>query len=223
MSRYLEGFGERLKMASAFPFILFIGLHKMLLSKMLLLDSILGILGSIFLLAPLHDFTLSLNNLPLLVLFVFSTVGYQIHIFRTYAGGATFYLNLPVEKYRLLLILFIDAVIPLLTALSITAIVLALSHMVQTAHIGTQIAIVKRAYYMVLILFMLKTIALPVFILYKRHIALILAFLGSLVFVYFLISIVAELLHISGMIWGFLFLASIEAICIRILMSAKIN
>ena len=81
MSRYLEGIGERLKMASAFPFLLFIGLHRMLLSKMLLLDSILGILGSIFLLAPLHDFTLSLNNLPLLVLFVFSTVGYQIHIF----------------------------------------------------------------------------------------------------------------------------------------------
>lgn len=195
----------------------------MLLSRMLLLDSILGVTGAIFLLIPLHHFALSLDNVSLLMLFVFTTVVYQIHIFRTYAGGATFYMNLPVEKHQLLLILFMDAIIPLLIALFITAIVLALSYLLQIVHISTQMVIVKRAYYMVLILFMLKTIALPVFILYKRHIALILLFLGLLVFVYELISIAVEFLHISNMVCGVLFLAGVEAICTRILMSAKIN
>lgn len=223
MSWYHERIEKSFLMASTFPLVIFVRLHRMLLSRMLLLDFILGVLGAVFLLIPLHNYALSLDNVSLLVLFVFSTVVYQIHLFRTYAGGATFYLNLPVEKHRLLLILFIDAFIPLLIAMSITAIALSLSHMQQMVHISAQEAIVKRAYYMVLILFMLKTVALPVFILYKRHIALILLFLGSLVCVYELISIAAELVHISSVVFGFLFLASVEAICIRILMSAKIN
>jgi hypothetical protein len=209
-------------MASTFPFVKFISLHRILISKLLILDSILGVLGSIFLLVPLNHFALSVDNLSLLVLFVFSTVVYQIHVFKTYAGGATFYLNLPVEKHRLLLMLFIDAIIPLLGALSITAIVLALSNVIQPMHIST-IGVFNRVFYMVLILFMVKTIALPIFILYKRHIALILLFLGSLVFVYVLISIAAEFLHISNMFFSFVFLASVEAICARILINAKIN
>jgi hypothetical protein len=210
-------------MASKFPFVEFISLHRILLSRMLLLDFILGVFGAIFLLIPLHDFALSLDNVSLLVLFVFSTVVYQIHLFRTYAGGATFYLNLPVEKHKLFLILFMDAVIPLLIALFITAIILAFSHILQLGHISAQMVILKRAYYMVLILFLLKTIVLPVFILYKRHLALILLFLASIVFAYEVISIAAELMHMSNVVSGFVFLAGVEAICIRTLMSAKIN
>jgi hypothetical protein len=209
-------------MASTFPFIKLVGLHRILLSKLLLLDSILGVLGSIFLLVPLNQFALSVDNLSLLVLFVFSTVVYQIHLFRTFAGGATFYLNLPVEKHRLLLILFLDAIVPLFVALSIAAIVLALSNVIQLVHISTT-GILKRVYYMVLIFIMLKTMALPIFILYKRHIALVLLFLGSLVFVYVLISITAEFLHMSNMFFCFVFLAGVEVLCARILMNARIN
>lgn len=210
-------------MTSTFPLVKFISLHRMLLFKMLLLDFMLGVLGSIFLLVPLNDFALSPNNLSFLVLLVFLMVAYQIHIFRTYSGGVAFYLNLPVEKYRLLSILLIETIIPLSLSLSITAIVLMISQMFAMVWISFQWVILKKCYYMVLTFFMLKTIALPIFILYKRHIALILLFLIFLVMIYALISIIAELMHIPGMVFGFILFGSVEAVCIRIVMSAKIN
>jgi hypothetical protein len=210
-------------MTSSFPFRKFLNLHRMLFARMLLLDLILGVSGSVCLLVPLHIFAFSLNNLSLLVLFVFSAVTYQIHIFRTYAGDATFYLNLPVEKYWLFLMLSTDAMIPVLVSLSITALSLGLFDLIPIDHFNTPMDLSKRAYYLTIILFMLKTTALPVYILFKRHIALLLLFLGSLVVVYELSSIAGALMHLSNMIAGLIFLAGTEVICIRILMSAKIN
>lgn len=202
-------------------FINFLKLHKILVSRMILFDFILGVLGSIFLLIPLDNFALSLDNLPLLVLFIFLTVVYQIHIFRTYTGGITFYLNLPVKKYYFFIILFIDTIIPLLIALLITMIVFVFSHISQSVPISTKLVV--RICDTVLIFFILKTIALPIFVLYKKHIGLILLFLFSLAFIYELISFSAELVHIHSIIYELIFFASVEIICIKILSNAKIN
>ena len=201
-------------MAAPFPFSHFLKLHDVLLTRMLFFDLFLSVAGAIFLTVPLDTPAVSLDNLAFLVLSVVLAVVCQIHVFRTGAGGIVFYLNLPVKRYWLHLLLFGDTVFPLSGAL---AIALAASLFVTLP--GTPDRVVGVA----VILFIIKAVPLPLLALYKKHMALVPLFLFLLIAIHMVISFAAEFLHLPGMLRRVLFCAGVETVCIRIVSSAKIN
>src|SRR5512133_3132984 len=172
-------------MSGHLPFVNILRLHKSLISRLILFDLILGVSGAIFLLIPLDIFALSLSNLSLFVLFIFLTVVYQIHLFRTYSGGVSFYLILPIKKYFFLIILFIDTMVPIILSLLISMIVFAFANISQLMLFDNRW--IDRFFDIVLFFFILKTITLPILVLYKKHVMLILFFMGLLAVIYGLI------------------------------------
>ncbi len=82
---------------------------------------------------------------------------------------------------------------------------------------------IDRLFDIVLVFFILKTIALPILVLYKKYILLVPLFIGLLALIYGLISIVAEIAQMNRVICGFVFLVCIEILCFKIASTAKVN
>lgn len=188
---------------------------------MFMFDLLLGVSGALFLLTPLDMFALSLGNLSLLVLFIFLTAIYQIHLFRTYSGCVSFYMILPVNKYCFLILLLIDAAIPIVVLLLLSMITVTFSGATPILLFDNRPVV--RLFDIVLIFFIIKTIALPMLALYKKNFLLIFIFVGAMAFLYGIFSIIAEVIHLNSFICGLLFMVSIQILNFKIVSNVKIN
>jgi hypothetical protein len=202
----------------------FLRLHRNFLIRMLSLDIACGIVGGLFLIAPLHIFFLTLNNLVLLVLGVVAALLYQIHIYRTYGGNASFYLLLPVRRGNIFPAVICFSLLPLLVSVVVSACIkLVLGWETETGGMSYM----QRINYLLIIFAIIKIIPLPIFVLYKMHLALVPAFFVMLAFVYLALSMVAEFVsgwfHMPGLVMAFLFAISVLVLCREILRRARIG
>jgi hypothetical protein len=201
---------------------LFLRLHRKFLIRMLSLDMACGAVGGLFLTAPLHVLSLSLDNLVLLVLGVVGAVLYQIHIYRTYGGNPSFYLLLPVRKGIILPALICFSFLPSTMGIAVSAVIKSIGGWETT---GMQYA--QRINYLLIIFAIVKIVPLPLFLLYKKHIVLVPAFFAMLVMVYLALSMVMEFvsgyIRVPGTVMALLFAISVLYICRAILRRATID
>ena len=214
-------------MIARFPYLEFMSLHRMLCIKMLKLDLILGVFGALFLVLPIGIVTLSLNNLVVLILGMLASLLYLIHIYRTYSGNASYYLSLPINTLDLMPFYLVNSFSPLIVSIVLYIIVKVIFSCIGISLSSVGMGLVERGYYLFLILSVVKIIPLPLFILYKKHLALIPLSLILLAMLYAILSLVIEVvsgfMQIPAFVIGILFIGSIIVICIRILTTAKIN
>lgn len=210
---------------SPFPYKLILRIHRALLIKMLIMDIVLGITGFIFMILPQHIFALSIEKITLLLLTVILSLVYQIHLFRSYCGSASFYLCLPVKKVHILPLYAAGSIIPALIAsiLYLISRLLLLSINVNYSYAGMSLA--NRVYYLLILFSGLKILPLPLLILYKKHPALVPVFCMVIAAEYFIISILNEMVSnvviIPSQVIAFCFYTSIALTCLKIHMDLK--
>lgn len=201
-----------------------LNLHKDLITRIVIFDVILGLLGGIFLSTPLNYFSLSINNLAFLILIFLSSTSYQLYLLKQYTGGPSFYIIIPIKKIILLPFFIFNALLPLIFSL----ILFALSNLLFQFNFNYQeFSFVQKCFYLISFLTILKIIPIPIMILYKKHIMLIPGSFLILSILYLFISIITEIL--SSMIplptfaTGIVFIISITVISFQLIKSAKIS
>ncbi len=204
----------------SFPYKLILHIHRALLIKLLTMDTVLGIAGFIFLILPQHIFALSIENITLLLMLVILSLVYQIHLFRTYCGSASFYLCLPVKKIHILPLYVAGSIIPALIASILYLISHLLLLLAKVNYSAAGMSFENRVYYVLILFSALKILPLPLLILYKKHPALVPVFFIGIAAEYFIISILSEMVSnffsISSQVIAFFFFASIALTCLKI-------
>jgi hypothetical protein len=207
-------------------FRLFLGLHETLIKRMLYLDAAVGIAGLLFGLLPLHVLALSLENLVFLTLSIIAMVLYQIHLFRSCSAGVYFYISLPVNRLAWAGCMAIVLIIPLVAIIGVETAALFFIHPI-FPFIPAASMLTQRMLYCVLMIILVKTVPLPLFILYKKHLSLIPGFFFLLTIVYFCLSMIHEFFFswldnpsafMAGAFTGIVFI-----ICVRIVASARME
>jgi len=206
-------------------FRIFISIHKNLTFRMIQFDFILGLVGIIYTILPLHIFAISLNNIVFLLFGLVAAILYQIQLYRAYTGGVSFYLSLPIPHTHWIILLTLFMMIPIICIISFElGLVLLLKQLFPLLFV--EINFLEKTYYLILITILLKIMSLPIYILYKKHIGLIPVFLIILMFVYFSVSIIQEIFF-----WWFpypvifisvLFVSAVFLLCVRIINSARV-
>lgn len=200
-------------------------LHKELLLRFILIDILLGVCSALFVCAPLHVLAVSLENLSFLVVFVFFALFFQIHFYKSYCGSVAYYLILPIKRSVLTGVLIVNSISPMIITLVLASGVKILLGSVSAY--TNDISSFDKLFYVSIVLILIKVLPIPIFILAKKHLALVPLFLFLICFVYLALSLINELLSIVIQLPSFViviaFLISVIFICWKIVTGVKLE
>lgn len=204
----------------------FYALHKRFVQRFICADILLSVVALIYMLLPLNVLALSLGNLVFLFLFIFAVVLFQIQLYRTSCGKASFYLMLPLNRLLWINLVSVLLIIPFTILVLMEFFIISITRlMISDIHLFGNI--VDKVFHVIIINVLIKSIALPVFMLYKKHILLVPLFFILLSILYLISSMIHECFFRNNekpeLIIITLFTCLVYYLCYRLLKSSCVE
>jgi hypothetical protein len=200
-----------------------IALHHVLLCRLYLFDALIIGIGILYIAIPIDILADSVGNLTFLIIFAIAAILYQIQTFRSSCGNAVFYCGLPFSTKLLFAAGLLMTGTPFVLAFSIAALAIAISGF---GFYGPQI-IFERSCSVFIVFILCKVLPLPLYILYRKHPALVPVLFLGLAGVQIALSMIREFffswIDNPAPLISCLFVAAVIVISYQIIIRARIS